>query len=61
MLAMSIRTVIERGSKGKRVVAFALDYPGWSCGRTSPERHAAIHVLDHAWEMEDKDLSGEAA
>jgi len=22
-------------------------------------RHSAFHVLDHAWEMEDKDLSGE--
>jgi hypothetical protein len=24
-------------------------------------RHSAFHALDHAWEMEDKDLSGEAA
>ena len=23
-------------------------------------RHSAFHALDHAWEMEDKDLSGEA-
>ncbi|HKZ18568.1 MAG TPA: hypothetical protein VJQ57_00500 [Acidimicrobiia bacterium] len=23
-------------------------------------RHSAFHVLDHAWEMEDKDLSGES-
>jgi hypothetical protein len=22
-------------------------------------RHSAFHMLDHAWEMEDKDLSGE--
>ena len=22
-------------------------------------RHSAYHVLDHAWEMEDKNLSGE--
>ena len=22
-------------------------------------RHSAFHVMDHAWEMEDKDLSGE--
>ncbi len=22
-------------------------------------RHSAYHTLDHAWEMEDKDLSGE--
>jgi hypothetical protein len=24
-------------------------------------RHSAYHVMDHAWEMEDKDLSGEKA
>ena len=24
-------------------------------------RHSAFHTLDHAWEMEDKDLSGETA
>ena len=24
-------------------------------------RHAAYHMLDHAWELEDRDLSGEAA
>ncbi|HEU4674099.1 MAG TPA: hypothetical protein VFS32_14500 [Candidatus Limnocylindrales bacterium] len=24
-------------------------------------RHSAYHTLDHAWEMEDKDLTGEAA
>jgi hypothetical protein len=24
-------------------------------------RHSAFHVLDHAWEMEDKDLSSEQA
>jgi hypothetical protein len=23
-------------------------------------RHSAFHNMDHAWEMEDKDLSGEA-
>jgi hypothetical protein len=23
-------------------------------------RHSAFHTLDHAWEMEDKDLTGEA-
>jgi hypothetical protein len=34
---MSIRTVIERGPKGKRAVAFALDWPGWSRGGTAPE------------------------
>lgn len=35
---MSIRTVIERGPKGKRAVAFALDWPGWSRGAKSPEQ-----------------------
>jgi len=29
---MPIRTVLERGPKGKRFVAFALDWPGWSRG-----------------------------
>jgi len=24
-------------------------------------RHSAFHTLDHAWEMEDKDLTGDAA
>jgi hypothetical protein len=24
-------------------------------------RHSAFHTLDHAWEMEDKDLSADAA
>jgi hypothetical protein len=24
-------------------------------------RHTAFHVLDHAWELEDKDLSAEVA
>jgi hypothetical protein len=27
-----VRTVIDRGPKGKRAVAFALDWPGWSRG-----------------------------
>ncbi len=29
---MLVRTVIDRGPKGKRVVAVALDWPGWSRG-----------------------------
>ncbi len=29
---MPVRTVIDRGPKGKRVVAIALDWPGWSRG-----------------------------
>ena len=24
-------------------------------------RHSAFHTLDHAWEMEDKDLTGQPA
>jgi len=27
---MPVRTVVERGPKGKRTVAFSLDWPGWS-------------------------------
>jgi hypothetical protein len=38
---MSVRTVLERGPKGKRVVAFALDWPGWSRGAKTPEEALA--------------------
>jgi hypothetical protein len=41
---MSIRTVIERGPKGKKVVAYALDWPGWSRGAKSPDQ--AVEVLE---------------
>ena len=41
---MSIRTVIERGPKGKRAVAFAIDWPGWSRGAKTPD--AAIETLE---------------
>jgi hypothetical protein len=34
---MSTGTVIERGLKGKRSVAFSLDWPGWSRGAKTPE------------------------
>ena len=34
---MPIRTVLERGPKAKRVVAFALDWPGWSRGAKTAE------------------------
>jgi hypothetical protein len=34
---MPVRTVIERGPKGKRSVAFSLDWPGWSRGAKTPE------------------------
>ncbi len=33
----AVRTVIDRGPKGKRSVAFALDWPGWSRGAKTPE------------------------
>jgi len=41
---MSVRGVIERGPKGKRAVAFALDWPGWSRGDKTPE--AALARLE---------------
>ena len=34
---MAVRTVVERGTKGKRVVVFAVDWPGWSRGAKTPE------------------------
>jgi hypothetical protein len=34
---MTVRAVIERGPKGKKAVAFALDWPGWSRGAKTPE------------------------
>lgn len=60
---MPVRTVIEPGPKGKGAVAFGLDWPGWSRGAKTADlalrRRSAFHALDHAWEMEDKDLSGQ--
>ena len=41
---MPVRTVIERGPKGKRSVAFALDWPGWSRGAKSAE--VALETLE---------------
>ncbi|MBX3030926.1 MAG: hypothetical protein KF809_12260 [Chloroflexi bacterium] len=41
---MAVRTVVERGPKGKRVVAFALDWPGWSRGAKTPE--LALETLE---------------
>jgi hypothetical protein len=34
---MPIRTVMERGPKARKAVAFALDWPGWSRGARTPE------------------------
>jgi hypothetical protein len=41
---MPVRTVIERGTKGKKAVAFSLDWPGWSRGAKTPE--AALEALE---------------
>lgn len=39
-----VRTVIERGPKGKRSAAYGLDWPGWSRGATSAE--VAVQTLE---------------
>ena len=40
---MAVRTVIERGPKGKRSVAFSIDWPGWSRGaKTADDALAAL-------------------
>ncbi len=41
---MPVRTVVERGPKGKKVVAFAVDWPGWSRGAKTPE--LALELLE---------------
>jgi hypothetical protein len=41
---MAVRTVIERGPKDKRSVAFSLDWPGWSRGAKSAE--LALETLE---------------
>jgi hypothetical protein len=41
---MPVRTVIERGPKGKRSVAFSLDWAGWERGAKSPE--LALEALE---------------
>ena len=42
--AMPVRTVIERGPKGQRSVAFSLDWLGWSRGAKTPE--LALETLE---------------
>ncbi|HYO44503.1 MAG TPA: hypothetical protein VES19_14995, partial [Candidatus Limnocylindrales bacterium] len=39
---MPVRTVIERGPKDKRSVAFSLDWPGWSRGAKTGELALAM-------------------
>jgi hypothetical protein len=41
---MPVRTVVEHGTKDKRSVAFALDWPGWSRGGKSGE--LALETLE---------------
>src|SRR6202795_1787276 len=41
---MPVRTVVERGPKGKKAVAFAVDWPGWSRGAKTPE--LALEMLE---------------
>ena len=41
---MSVRTIVERGPKGKRSVAFSLDWPGWNRGAKSAE--LAVETLE---------------
>jgi len=44
MAVMSVRTVVERGPKGRKAVAFAVDWPGWSRGAKTPE--LALEALE---------------
>jgi hypothetical protein len=41
---MAVRTVVQRGPKEKKVVAFAIDWPGWSRGAKEPG--AALEQLE---------------
>ena len=41
---MPVRTVIEHGPKDKRMVAFGIDWPGWSRGAKSAE--LALEMLE---------------
>ncbi len=41
---MPVRTVLEHGPKGKRCVAFAIDWPGWSRGAKTPD--VALDTLE---------------
>jgi hypothetical protein len=41
---LPVRTVLQRGPKGKKAVAFAIDWPGWSRGAKTPAE--ALATLD---------------
>jgi hypothetical protein len=41
---MAVRTILERGPKGRKFAAVALDWPGWSRGAKDPD--VAIETLE---------------
>lgn len=41
---MSVRTILERGPKGRKFAAVALDWPGWSRGAKAPD--VAVETLE---------------
>ena len=41
---MVVRTVVQHGPKGKKVAAFAIDWPGWSRGAKTPD--VAVELLE---------------
>ena len=41
---MTVRTVVQRGPREKKVAAFAIDWPGWSRGAKEPA--AALELLE---------------
>jgi hypothetical protein len=41
---LPVRTVLQRGPRGKKAVAFAIDWPGWSRGAKTPAE--ALATLD---------------
>lgn len=68
-----LRVLLEIGTKERRIVAAATDWPGldrWgrdeddALGKLSAylprysgvAERTAHHVMDHAWELEDRDL-----
>ena len=47
---MPVRTVLERGPKGKRGVAIAIDWPGWSRGgKTLDQAQEALELYRHRY------------
>src|SRR5438270_4918945 len=47
---MPVRTGVERGTKGKKAVAFAVDWPGWSRGAKTPDLAlAALESYRHRY------------